>query len=82
MAVDDQHERDARHQAEVNALQQSIARLAGIVAIAADAIISIDAEQRITLFNDGAEVIFGYARNEAIGQPLSLLLPETTGCPW
>ena len=77
MAVDDQHERDARHQAEVNALQQSIARLAGIVAIAADAIISIDAEQRITLFNDGAEVIFGYARNEAIGQPLSLLLPET-----
>ena len=57
-------------------LRQAASLLAGIVSIAADAIISIDAEQRITLFNDGAQVIFGYARDEVIGQPLTLLLPE------
>lgn len=50
--------------------------LADIIAISADAIICIDAEQRITLFNDGAERIFGWTAEEAIGQPLDILLPE------
>ena len=50
--------------------------LSDIVAIAADAIICIDADQNITLFNDGAEVIFGWAAEEMIGKPLDLLLPE------
>lgn len=52
------------------------ARLAAVVSVAADAIISLDSEQRITLFNDGAERMFGYARDEVIGKPLSMLLPE------
>ena len=52
------------------------ARLAAVVSIAADAIISLDGEQRITLFNDGAERMFGYARDEVIGKPLDILLPE------
>ncbi|HMC56696.1 MAG TPA: PAS domain-containing sensor histidine kinase [Gemmatimonadaceae bacterium] len=50
--------------------------LADIVAIAADAIICIDAEQNITLFNDGAEQIFGWAADEMMGKPLNVLLPE------
>ncbi|MBD2309043.1 response regulator [Chroococcidiopsis sp. FACHB-1243] len=58
------------------ALQNSQALFAGIVAIADDAIISIDSNQRITLFNSGAERIFGYSAAEAIGQPLDLLLPK------
>ncbi|MEG4021575.1 PAS domain S-box protein [Microcoleus sp. S13C4] len=64
-----------RFQAE-KALQLSQARFAGIVEIADDAIISVDAEQKIILFNQGAERIFGWSAAEAIGQSLSLLLPE------
>lgn len=50
--------------------------LADIIGIAADAIICMDQQQRITLFNDGAEHIFGWTAEEAIGQPLDILLPE------
>src|SRR6185369_4909006 len=37
---------------------------------------SIDEEQRITIFNDGAEKIFGYSQAEVIGAPLDNLIPE------
>ena len=49
-----------------------------IVSIAADAIISIDEPPDITMFNDGAEAIFGYSRDEVIGQPLAMLLPRAS----
>ena len=65
---------DARDEV-ARALRQSEARLAGLVSIAADAIISVDQEQRITLFNNGAEEIFGYAAAEMLGHPLAELLP-------
>jgi PAS domain S-box-containing protein len=58
------------------ALRVSEAKYSGIVAIAADAIISIDDDQRITIFNDGAEKIFGYSRSEAVGAPLDMLIPQ------
>ena len=69
-----------RFQAE-QALQLSQARFAGILEIAEDAIISVDADQKIILFNQGAERIFGWTAAEAIGQSLSLLLPEAVGAP-
>ena len=50
----------------------SQARFEGIVRISEDAIISIDDGQKITLFNDGAEKIFGYTGfAEVIGQKRS-----------
>ena len=51
-------------------------RLSGIVALAADAIISTDSRFEITLFNQGAERIFGYSASEMLGQPLNVLLPQ------
>jgi len=59
-----------------DSLRISEAKFAGIVNISADAIISIDADQRIIHFNHGAEEIFGWTAAEMIGQTLDVLLPE------
>src|ERR1700682_6700751 len=50
--------------------------LAEIVEIAADAIICMDAFQRITFFNKGAEAIFGWTSDEIVGQRIEMLIPE------
>ena len=57
-------------------LRLAEAKSSGILSISADAIISIDEEQHITQFNEGAEKIFGYSKTEAIGAPLDMLIPE------
>src|SRR5262245_6103060 len=57
------------------ALRNSEAKLAGILAIAGDAIVSIDAGYRISLFNEAAERKFGYSPAEVLGQPIDVLIP-------
>lgn len=52
------------------------ARLQAIVESAMDAVIIIDAEQRILLFNAAAEAVFGCPRDQAIGAPLTWFIPE------
>jgi PAS domain S-box-containing protein len=65
----------ARKRADA-ALRVSEAKFSGIVSIAADAIVTVDEQQRITVFNEGAEQIFGYTKSEVIGTPLERLIPE------
>jgi PAS domain S-box-containing protein len=56
-------------------LRASEAKFSGILDIAADAIITVDQNQRIIHFNRGAEQIFGHAAPDAIGRHLAFLLP-------
>jgi PAS domain S-box-containing protein len=57
-------------------LEGSEARLAGVIAAAMDAIVTIDARHRVVLFNAAAERIFGCPAREAIGQPLDRFIPQ------
>ena len=51
-------------------------RLESIIESAMDAIITVDEDQKIVLFNHAAEQMFGCSAQEAIGQPLDRFLPE------
>jgi PAS domain S-box-containing protein len=68
------HDISASKRAEED-LRKSEARLAGILDIAPEAVISIDRSGRIQLFNQGAEAIFGYRSDEVLGQQLEILMP-------
>lgn len=58
-------------------LRESEERLLGILNMAPEAIIVADENTRISMFSRGAEVMFGYAAEEIIGQPLDTLLPKS-----
>ncbi|MDP4299122.1 hybrid sensor histidine kinase/response regulator [Leptothrix discophora] len=51
--------------------------LGRLLAIADDALVVCDAQQRVVVFNEGAERIFGHLADAVLGHSLDLLLPES-----
>jgi len=54
----------------------NLAHLKAITESVHDAIVSIDALGRIVFWNPAAENIFQYAAAEALGQPITIIIPE------
>ncbi len=52
--------------------------LKNLIETVPDAIISVDSQNRVLLWNSSAEVIFGYKREEAVGFPLNALIGSGT----
>jgi PAS domain S-box-containing protein len=55
---------------------EPMARLAAIASSSPDAMIGAGIDGRITSWNGGAERLFGYSEDEAIGAPIEILSPE------
>src|ERR671910_37727 len=58
-------------------LRKSEARYRTVLDAAFDAIVTITPDGIVRWFNRGAERIFGYRAEEIIGQPVTLLMPES-----
>ena len=60
-------------------LQESEERLRTIVEASLDAIMAVNAEGRLVLFNGAAQELFQYSEEEALNQPVDILLREEIG---
>ena len=67
-----------RKQAEAALLEseQRLRFLASIVEFSDDAIVSKNLDGIITSWNSGAERVFGYTAEEAVGQPITIVIPQ------
>jgi PAS domain S-box-containing protein len=61
---------------DISELRRGQRWLQSLINATQDAVLSIDRQGRIVLFNPSAEQIFGYTREEVIGQKVNLLMAE------
>jgi PAS domain S-box-containing protein len=66
----------SEHAKLISALTDHERRLEAILDSANDAIITIDSEGRVLLWNQHAEQMFGRGRDEMLGRPLTSIIPE------
>ena len=66
----------SEHKRADEALRDSQERLLGIISSAMDAIITVDNDQKIIVFNRAAEKIFRCPATEAIGQTIDRFIPR------
>lgn len=59
-----------------NSLIESESRFRSVAESANDAVITADEAGNITFWNKRAETIFGYTREEILGKPLTVLMPD------
>lgn len=69
-------EREQARVAAVQAMHDREQQLAGILESAMDAIITIDDQHRIVVFNLAAAAMFGVAAEQAMGQTMDRFIPE------
>jgi PAS domain S-box-containing protein len=63
-------------EARETALRASEVRFRGLLDAAPDAMVIVDRQGRIVLVNRQAQLVFGYAGEELLGQPIEVLIPE------
>ncbi len=64
------------HRRIEEALRESEIKFRSITQSATDAIISADSDDNIISWNKGAQTIFGYTEEEALGKSLTIIIPE------
>jgi PAS domain S-box-containing protein len=69
----------SEREAQARALHESQERLKGIVDSAMDAIVAVDEERRVLVFNGSAERMFRCTARAALGTPLERFLPGAEG---
>ena len=63
-------------EADLREREQQLRWLASIVQSSDDAIVSKNLDGIITTWNKGAERVFGYTAEEAVGQPITIVIPQ------